>query len=208
MLPESKQKLLELHELLEVPAVQAFFLDQLDTVKRKFEEDICEFKRSVDGTPSFRDGFSVDKSYFFELNRCNDPDSETGYKWELKQFKLKAKPETTEMIFSGFIKRLDRYETAPGLIQKKTVKSGEMNKAYEINFMKSAERVVGFVRVIELDPEDMLKKNSSRMIRVATNYQNVDKEEMYRRIINVMKEDPEVRDDIFFYFHMLQKTME
>lgn len=211
--PRSK-KFQEFTELLEIPALEEFFLNQLDEVKIKFRDQIEAYRNQKnnqisgrEGTPTFRDGESLNKSYFFELNRSDDIESESGYKWKLEQFKLKAKQEIIDMIFSEFIGKLDTFEIAPSLIQKKTVKAFELKKAFEINFMKSSDRVVGFVKEIE-DPAEALKKDNSPMVRVATNYQNIDKKEMYKKIIALMDKDPEVREDIFFYFHMLQKALE
>jgi len=44
------------------------------------------------------------------------------------------------------------------------------------------------------------------MIRVPTNYQNLNLEEIYGKIFKLMEERPEIREDIFFYFYMLQKS--
>lgn len=198
---------------MNIPAVEVFFTQALNDAKGKFKSEIAHYRESnrargkngYYGRPTFQVGLGNNKSYFFELNRIEDPETAPGYKWELGKFKGTKGAE--EAIFSEFMKRIDCFQTAPSLIQNETVTSSEMEKAFEINFMKSDNRVVGFVKEIAAEvAEAASRKDKSDMIKVATNYETVDREHMYEKIRQLMEANPEVREDIFFYFYMVEKS--
>lgn len=203
----------EINELLKVPEVEEFFLKALKEAKEKFR-DAIENRGQKDTAlkddepePYNQDGFSKDKLYFFELKRVKDEESKAGFRWHPGQLNLKGRKDIEDMIRSEFITRLEGYEVAPGLIQDKIVVSEKTGRAFDINFMKSEDRLVGFIKENKDDnAEAFAIEKNGQMIKVATNYQNVNPEEMYKKIYELMEKNPTVRDDIFFYFYMMDKS--
>jgi hypothetical protein len=201
-----KQLIKEIEALPDIHGIDQFLSDAIEEAKKKFKAEIerYSFKRN----PSFKDGLDENKSYFFELNRCKDSNIKGVDQWELGKFKLKNQPDIVKAIVFEFSKKVNDYETSPGLIQKDALSSPYGGKSFEISFIKEKERIAGFVKVAEeeaQEEETREKQEENSMIRVPTNYQNLNREEIYDKIFQLMEENPEIREDIFFYFYMLQK---
>ncbi len=202
----------EINELLKVQGGEEFFLKVLKEAKEKFRDAIesrgkkDEAAKDEEPNPFFQNGFSKEKLYFFELKRVEDAESKTGFRWHPGQFNLKGRKDIEDMILSDFIGRIEEYEVAPALIQDKVVISGKTGNAFDVNFMKSEDRLVGFVKEAEDELEAFALEKNGQMIKLATNYQNVNTEEMYQRIFELMEKNPTARDDIFFYFYMMDKS--
>jgi hypothetical protein len=187
--------------------IDQFLSNAINEAKEKFKAEIekYSFKRG----PSFKNGVDENKSYFFELNLCKDSNNKGVDQWELGKFKLKDQPDIVKTIVFEFLKKVNGYETSPGLIQKDTLPSPYGGKSFEISFIKEKERIAGFVKVAEeeaQEEETREEDEENSMIRVATNYQNLNREDIYEKIFQLMEERPEIREDIFFYFYMLQKS--
>lgn len=197
------KKIEEINKLINIPGVEEFFFQALAEAKEKFKEKIDNYQKEKGTIPSFKNGLGKDKSYFFELNRVGTPGNKKNYKWVLGKFQLKSRTDLVEMIFSQFIAGIDKYDTMPGKFLSKTVKSPSADKSFEIDFVKNSDhRVVGFVR--EKERQDV--EDTKRMIKVPTRYNEADKQEMYRQIFQLMEDDPEAREDIFYYYLMVQNA--
>ena len=201
-----KQLIKEIEALPEIHGIDQFLSEAIDEAKKKFDTEIEKY--SLKRNPSFKDGLDENKSYFFELNRCKNSNDKGVDQWELGKFKLKNQPDIVRMIVFEFLKKVNDYETSPGLIQKDTLPSPYGGKSFEISFIKEKERIAGFVKVAEetAQEEPWEEDEESSMIRVPTNYQNLNREEIYEKIFQLMEESPQIREDIFFYFYMLQKS--
>jgi hypothetical protein len=189
-----KQLIKEIEALPDIHRIDQFLSDAIEEAKKKFRTEIEKYNSNR--SPSFRNGPDENKSYFFELNRCTDSNNKGVDKWELGKFNIE------------FSKKVNDYETSPGLIQKDTLPSPYGGKSFEISFIKEKERIAGFVKVAEEKTQEEIREEheENSMIRVATNYQNLNREEIYDKIFQLMEESPEIREDIFFYFYMLQKS--
>jgi DNA-binding phage protein len=205
----------EIEELARVPEIKEFLIQAVEDAKEKFKDQIDQIRKTA--FPSIKDGESRDKSYFFDLNRIEDPESEIGYKWELGRFNLKAQKEIADMILSQFIKKVDEYEAIPQQMQNKIFKSPILGKSFNITFMKNSEtRVTGFVEEIEEDEqknvskykEQYILKNGRGMVKVPAKHAGLAREELYQNMFRLMEEDEKVRNDIFFYYLMVQKSRE
>ena len=201
-----KQLIKEIEALPEIHGIDQFLSEAIDEAKKKFDTEIEKY--SLKRNPSFKDGLDENKSYFFELNRCKNSNDKGVDQWELGKFKLKNQPDIVRMIVFEFLKKVNDYETSPGLIQKDILPALYGGKSFEISFIKEKERIAGFVKVAEetAQEEPWEEDEESSMIRVPTNYQNLNREEIYEKIFQLMEESPEIREDIFFYFYMLQKS--
>lgn len=201
-----KQLIKEIESLPEISGIDQFLSNAIKEAKMKFKAEIEKY--SFKRYPSFKDGLDENKSYFFELNRSNDSNNKGVDQWELGKFKLKDKPDIVRMIVFEFSKKVNDYETSPGLIQKDTLPSPYGGKSFEISFIKEKERVAGFVKVAEEEAQEETREEDEKnsMIRVPTNYQNLNREEIYEKIFQMMEESSKIREDIFFYFYMLQKS--
>jgi hypothetical protein len=200
----------EIEELVKIPEIEKFLLKAMEQAKEKFQDQIRQHQDLV--VPTFKNGKSKDKSYFFALNRIQDPDSKIGHKWELEEFKLKSQPqqEIVDEILSQFIKKVDFYEVLPQQMQNQNFSSPILKKSFNITFMKNKEnRVNGYVEEIsedKQDKEEFVLKDKGGMVKISVEDPGFYKEEMHKKIIQLMEEDEVVRDDIIFYYLMVQKS--
>ncbi len=200
----------ELIKLLNVPAVVHYFLSQLDEVKATFKTEIESYQKllgeEIKETGSLeKELFEKDHSYQFELYLEGGAAPGAFPKWQLKKFKYGTNKEIVRRLFEDFEKRLIDHKTAAGVIKHEYIilKSAD-TLTFEISFMRSRDdRVVGYVKRIE---NINTSGKTSSMIKIPTNYQDyaVLEPAMHRELSEWMKEDPEVRDEILFYFLMLK----
>jgi hypothetical protein len=208
------EKIEELIELCNVPEVGKFLLEALEKAKQKFKDKIDKYmklKRESEKKkkiPSFENGWSKNKSYFFELNRVEDRETEEGYKWTLGKFKLSKRKDIVEMIFSAeFKKEIDQAVVTPQQPESIIIDSPTTKKRFDVDYMKSSKtRVIGFVKEIMKDEEKYILKDNPAMRMIAAKHQDIDKEEMYHKIHQLMEEDEEVRKDMFFYLVMMETS--
>lgn len=194
-----KQLIKEMEAFPELPEIDEFLSGAIREAKKKFGNGIG--KSGLERNPTFQNGIDENKSYFFELNRDKDE------RWELGKFKLKKQPDIVKLIFKEFLEKVKDYKTSPGLIQKEILSTPNVGKAFEITFIKEKARVKAFAKVAEEKAESPREEAmKSSMIRVRTNYQNINREETYDKIFQLMEEKTEIREDIFFYFNMLRES--
>lgn len=208
----------EIEELCNIPGIDDFFYRALAEARVKFKDKIHHYRKRV--VPSFKAGESKDKAYFFDLNRVDDPESETGHKWELGEFKLESRQDIIEVILPRFIRKVDDYEILPQQEQNRIISSPNLDKSFKITFMKNNDkRVIGFVEEVEEAEENKDKyvaskigehvvKDKGGMVRVSVKHPDLYKEDIDKKISSLMEEDENVKNDIIFYYLMMQKSKE
>ena len=208
---EKKEKIEEIGELIAIPEVKEFFLNALIEAKEKFKDQIQRLRKTKkklneekeqEVAPPGLNELSTDKSYFFDIIRTDDPGSD-GHRWVVEKFKFKDKPDVVSFIFSDFIKKIDQLEIEPQQIKTYDMHSA-VGDSFKINFTKSSDtHVGGFVKKIA--PHEVKQRmENSKVIKLSREYEGMDDEEMYQKIIQLMRENAEVQEDIFFYYHLAQ----
>jgi len=81
----------------------------------------------------------------------------------LGKFKLKNQPDIVKTILFEFLKKVNDYETSPGLIQKDILPSPYGGKSFEISFIKEKERIAGFVKVAEEPSQEETRKKMKKV---------------------------------------------
>jgi hypothetical protein len=148
--------------------------------------------------------WAINKSYHFELTRVENPQIEGGYEWVIGEFKFKEKKDIVENIFPDFFKKLDEYEPNPQKSHMSFIKSPS-ERSFEIRFVKNTtDKVTGFVKELERIKEEFVIKEKNSMVKVAAKYPEENKDEMHKKILQLMEENKEARQDIFFYYLMVQ----
>ena len=208
---EKRDKIEEIGELISIPEVKEFFLSALIEAKEKFKDQIQRYRetkkkleeeKKQEVIPHGLNDLPTDKSYFFDIIRTDAPGSD-GQRWVVDKFKFKDKPGIVKFIFSDFIKKIDQLEIDPQQITTYDVHSAA-GGSFRINFTKSSDTYVGgFIK--KIPPREAKQgMGNSKVIKLSRGYEGMDDEEMYKKIIQLMRENPKVREDIFFYYHMAQ----
>lgn len=199
----------EVSDLAHIPEIEEIFIKTLEEAKERYAHKIEEYqnvKKSYEKELEEKvdTGMSKSKSYFFELTRHENPESEEGGNiWELGKFKLNVNGQILDMIFSELISNIDQYETAPNQIQTETVYSTPLNRSFQINFTKSSDtRVVGFVKIIE---ENFVKRENDTILTVTTTTPK-SLQVQRERVAKAIEDNPDFGDDITFYAHIIQQA--
>ncbi len=209
-----KIELKDIEDLLKIPEVNTFLYRAVEEAREKFKEIINQHRVSEKewlgetdgGIPSFKNGWSKKKSYFFELKRVKDKAGEPGYRWDLGRFRLTKRVDMVRTILSRFIQKVDEYPIIPDEQQHVHIDLSKPAQSFHITFMKNREdRVTGFVKEIPKE-EKKVEVKDTQVIKLSSKYQDMDKQEMYDRIFRLMEERPEIREDIFFYIEMMVKS--
>jgi hypothetical protein len=201
----------EIWELINIPEVKEFFSSALIEAKEKFKNQIQQHRetkkklkeeKEQEVVPPGLNELSTGISYFFDIIRTDDPGSD-GHRWVVEKFKFKDKPGIVSFIFSDFIKKIDQLEIEPQQIKTYDVPSAA-GSSFKINFTKSSDaHVGGFVK--KIPPREIKQRmEDSKVIKLSREYEGMDEEEMYQQIIQLMRKNQEVREDIFFYYQMAQ----
>ncbi len=209
---EELEKKKELIKLLNVPEVADYLVSLLGEIKKKYADEISSYDKLLEGKKNDDNAeelFEKDKSYHFELVReKNNSEIGPNMGWRLLKFKYSEEIEIVKRLFDEFKPRLAHHKPAEGMVVKQeniVIESHSFFQAFEVSFMMSRDdRVVGYVKRIES------KNKSGRvssMIRIPTTYQDFgeSEHEMYKQLKHWMKKDPEIRDEILFYFHVLKR---
>jgi len=201
----------EIEELMKVPMVRDFLLEKLAQARemyrqesdRKGESAMKQADNIVN--PRFKNGWSKKRSYFFELVRQKDPTAPENFRWELGRFRLTKRADIIKVILTRFIQKVDDFPVSPDE-QYETIEIAEPDRSLHFTFLKNREdRVAGFVREI-FKGEKGTGQRESQVIKITSKYQDIDKQAMYERIFHLMEENPEIREDIFFYVEMSEKS--
>lgn len=201
----------EIEELMKEPRVREFLMEKLAQAREMYRQESDHKQESAmkqaDNivNPRFKDGWSQKKSYFFELVRQKDPVDPSSYRWDLGRFRLTKRADIVTIILSRFIQRVDDYPVIPDE-QYETIEIAELDRSLHFTFMKNRpDRVTGFVREI-LKGEKETEAVDSQVIKITSKYLDIDKQAMYDRILRLMEENQQVREDIFFYVEMAEKS--
>jgi hypothetical protein len=194
----------EIDQLAHIPEFEEFFTKALKEAKEKYPEKVVEYQNLIKvskeqleeiiGEPSTKS-----KSYFFELTLIEDPQAESGYRWEVGKFKLNVNKQIVNMIFSGLIANINEYEVSPTHIRTEFVYSPSLSKWFQINFTKSSDsRIVGFVKIMEDDFVVVDKENTAKVrpnIKVERG-----------KLLKYMDEYTEASKDMYFAFRLLDAS--
>lgn len=204
----------EFQDLLEIPDVAEFLLDKIHEAQERFgpqinshrkqKEKVVNESESVVSAPDMIKG----RNYFFEIQRQPNNSSGSRVEWRIIEFKLKDRQDLVNVIFTPFIEQIEEYEVLPSLIQKETVTAENLKSVFEISFMKGKDRVVGYVKEVERSQKKERKsERNPHLIKVSTRYENVDQEEMRDKIIQLINDDPDILEEMFFYFYAVPKKV-
>lgn len=212
-----KLNLQEIAELAQIPEVENFLVRAVEDAKEQFKDEIERYRKIV--LPTFSDGVSKDKSFFFEMTRVDDPTNEAGFRWELGKFRLQPH---IAAILEQFAQEVENSPVIPQQQQEKILKSLTTEKNFKVTFMKNDDsRVVGFIEEMaeeekektlipmnQLKEEGFLIKETQGTIKLNISKipSPVFKEEIYRKILDLMEKDDKARNDIIFYYSMVQRS--
>lgn len=196
----------DISALTHIPKIEEIFLKTLEKVEEEYPDLVNEYlglKNSLEkefGEKVEGNG-GKGKSYFFEVNRVEDPGKKGDTHWELGKFKLNVGGNIVNMIFSEFINRVDTFEIAPTRIQTDFVFSQPLNRLFQINFTKGSDsRVVGFVKIIE---DDFVVTKTENMVKVNTRAcRTVEKE----RLFKYMEDYSQISEGMYFTLRMLEAS--
>lgn len=214
------KRIKELNELLNVPELDIIFFLFMDDVKRKHAAHI-EAYRSVKSR--FREvgkgrmRLIENKSprqhrkleYYFELNRVQGRDNREQFEWAVTRIEPRTFSSVDKIIPPEFLELIEFQQSDPEkmeLLEK--FKSKKLRKHFDISFTKiSNNHAVGNIRRSIMDDQ-----NPTELIDVSAidvDFQSdIEKEEReYIELLNYMEKYPEIRDEIFNYFYMIQKPM-
>ena len=200
----------EIEELLDIPEIATHFSEVLRHVRQTYKEQIGQyghlrkFKKShKKGTAEFAKEWPKGKTSFFDLNGVED---QNGVRWNPVKVKSEEDRAIVDMIMDIFTKKLDKYEVNSNLIQSEIIELPKLDKSFRIGFTKKSKtQVMGFIKEHEgeKEPVDFVIRDDSNILIITKKYKNLKKEEMYTQIKQLMKEYPELIEDIFFYSHMV-----
>jgi hypothetical protein len=167
------EMLKEIARLTEIPEIKEFFARKCREARVTFQEAIKAFNQPKDRrkkelpeekpeeaeledeeSTELSKAFARNKTFFFELTRIDDPESDNGFRWELGRLKLKAGEKALHMIFGEFMTRVEHFEISPQRILDEIVDVPLLNRKFKISYTKSSSnRVVGFVKEAEATEE-------------------------------------------------------
>lgn len=179
------------------------FKDRIELYKNKTTSG-SEIKK--DSTRKYT--WEKNKSYHFELQALPDPEIENEYQWTVKEFRFKDQNEIMKIfgIFIGQYKtELTELNSDLQNILIRFIQSEKDNRAFEIRYIKnSPQSITGFIKEVEKgNPDYLLKDNGT--VKMATRFDNVKIEEMQQKVLQLMEENEEARNYIFFYYLMVNK---
>jgi hypothetical protein len=221
-----RSKMIEdLNELIKIPDVDTYIFLTIEQAKIKFAQEIGNYRQikntfhhsKVNKTPKrgnmmLIEGKNPDAqshSYYFELKRSINKDGKLKYQWNITTIKPKPKPEAGKIIPKEFINMIELHEVDPDKIETyKRFKSRSLKKSFDIRFTRYSEtHIMGSIRE---NPEDILKNgdkngydNARQVFKLKLSRKNI--KEDYMELFRYMEEYPEIKEDIFNRFNMVQK---
>jgi len=150
----------EIEGLLKIPEIREYFYRAVLEVRNIFKDEIEDYQpkevknksgeNKVGKVPDHPHSLKGSKTYFFEMNKVEDPGSDTGFKWILEKCKFPTDGEAIYTLFNDFINKVDGYEIAPQRIQDELVHLQHQDKWVNIRFTKSSSnRVIGFMKEVQ-----------------------------------------------------------
>jgi hypothetical protein len=215
-----RHKMIEdLNELIDIPDVDTYIFLTIEQAKIKFAEEIQNYrqlkssfhqvKRSNMMLIEDKKPTQKSQSYYFELKRIKSKNSKLKHQWVVSTIKPKPKQQSEEIIPVEFINMIDFHRVDPDKIETyKRFKSRVLKKSFDIRFTRySDNHVMGSIREKSKDPP---QKNGSetydaegQAFKLKLGQKNI--KEDYMELFRYMEEYPEIKEDIFNRFNMVQK---
>ena len=156
-----KHKIIEeIERILEIPEIHDYFYRAVLEARHIFKDKIEDYRhqevknktgeKKGEEVPDHPHSLKRSKTYSFEMNKVEDPGSDTGFMWILEKCKFPTDEEAIQMVFNDFMKVVDEYEVAPHRIQVELVEFPPQGKIFHIRFTKSSStRVIGFMKEVQ-----------------------------------------------------------
>ncbi|MCP5049594.1 MAG: hypothetical protein GY940_20660 [bacterium] len=213
-----RQKMIEdLNELLDIPDVDTYIFLTIEQAKIKFAEEIDNYRQLKNAFHQTKRGTMMiieDKkpvhqtqSFYFELKRTKPKGSRLKYQWFVSN--IKPKTEKERIVPPEFINMIDLHPVDPDKIETyKRFKSRALKKYFDIRFTRySDSHVMGSIREDqkEIPGENEQDDYGDEPEAFKLNLTRKNFKEDYMELFRYMEEHPEIKEDIFNRFHMVQK---
>ena len=216
----------DLNELINIPEVDTYIFLTIEQAKIKFAEEIENYRQLKNSFHQAKRGnmtvvedknppVPVDfpdldvQSYYFELKRIKPKSGKLKYQWLISKVKPKPKESPSEVIPNEFINCVDFHQVDPDKIETyKHFKSRSLKKYFDIRFTRYSDtHVMGSIRE---NKKDMMGKEGTELFddnceAFKMNLGQTGIKEDYMELFRYMEEHPEIKEDIFSRFNMVQK---
>lgn len=217
---DKQEKIKELIELMNIPEFEKLINIKIEELKIILAKKVKlyyklknEFQgQNQEGVHLLENG-NLDPSkqtYFFELNRIEDPYSRLGYQWILKKIEPEPDMPIEDLIPAEVITMIGRHKTNPTKIEFDEYYSKELEKKFDIKSIKyNDSRVFGTIRTIRDDKrnKDFQVEDKRDTITLDVHQEEKESEKKYTELFRYMEKYPEIKEHIFTYFYMIQKPV-
>ncbi len=214
----------DLHELIDIPDVDTYIFLTIEQAKIKFAEEIRGYRQLKNSFHQVKRGSMVliedkkparisqsknSRSYYFELKRITPKNSKLKHQWVISMIKPKPAEADDRIIPVEFINMIDFHMVDPDKIETyKGFKSRALKKQFDIRFTRySKSHVMGSIR--ENKKESALESGddayNDERGAFKLNLGQKSMKEDYMELFCYMEENPEIKEDIFNRFNMVQK---
>lgn len=220
-----RKMIADLNELIKIPDVDTYIFLTIEQAKIKFAEEIKNyhliknsFHQSKQSKQTGQSNMVLIKdknmdhlaqSYYFEIKRNKNKDGKLKYQWKVATVKPKPKVDFSQIIPMEFMNMIDLHAVDPDRIETyKRFKSRSLKKSFDIRFTRYSEtHIMGSIRE---NPEDAEQNGENdgfvdarKAFKLKLSQQNI--KEDYMELFRYMEEYPEIKEDIFNRFNMVQK---
>jgi hypothetical protein len=214
-----RHKMIEdLNELINIPDVDTYIFLTIEQAKIKFSDEILNYRQLKNSFHQVKRGNMTlieDKqrnihaeSFYFEVKRIKPKNGKLKHQWVITKIKPKPKQEYVDIIPIEFINSIDFYMVDPDKIETfKRFKSRSLKKFFDIRFTRYSEtHVMGSIReskVESLNTKDEDFEDEREAFKLNLGQTSI--KEDYMELFRYMEEFPEIKEDIFNRFNMVQK---
>lgn len=227
-----RKMIADLNELIKIPDVDTYIFLTIEQAKIKFAEEIRNYhqiknsfhqskqgsKQSGQSGQSGRGNMvliedknpdNLSQSYYFEIKRIKNKDGKLKYHWKITTVKPKPKIDTDQIIPLEFINMIDFHAVDPDRIETyKRFKSRSLKKSFDIRFTRYSDtHIMGSIRENSEEAGNNETNNgfvdAREAFKLKLSQQNI--KEDYMELFRYMEEYPEIKEDIFNRFNMVQK---
>lgn len=208
----------DINELINIPDVDTYIFLTIEQAKIKFAEEIKNYhllkntfhhsKRGSMVLIEDKDKLKKSQSYYFEMKRIKNKSGKLKYRWTISTIKPKPVPDPEQIIPVEFINSIDFHGVDPDKIETyKRFKSRSLRKIFDIRFTRYSEtHVMGSIsenisEVSKDEPQDFSDEGEAFKLNLGQTHVKEDYMELFR----YMEESPEIKEDIFNRFNMVQK---
>ncbi len=207
----------DLHELIEIPEVDTYIFLTIEQAKIKFAEEIRNyyhvkntFQRTKRGNLMLiedKNPSQQTQSYYFEFKRIKPKDSMLKFQWLIATIKPTPKEDPWQIIPVEFMNMMDFHAVDPDKIETfKNFKSRSLKKYFDIRFTRYSDtHVMGSIRENCKEVADNTDENEQEQEAFKLNLSKKNTKRDYMELFRYMEEYPEIREDIFNRFDMVQK---